>query len=147
MILFLLLRPPPRSTLFPYTTLFRSGTLAHHADVLQLLRAGRHVQDDRAVAHADIARHLVGHALVAPNQVRAERLVVLERQHPVRLLRTITGGGLADLRQLLVPFRIGHPHRQLVGELALAVLREPGARHRPRLARVLARDDPDADTQ
>src|SRR5437868_11735475 len=27
MIFFLLIPPPPRSTLFPYTTLFRSGTL------------------------------------------------------------------------------------------------------------------------
>src|SRR5438105_6613323 len=26
-----MLRRPPRSTLFPYTTLFRSGTLARHA--------------------------------------------------------------------------------------------------------------------
>src|SRR5688572_32266221 len=27
---FLMIRPPPRSTLFPYTTLFRSGQLAPH---------------------------------------------------------------------------------------------------------------------
>src|SRR5438045_6194510 len=27
---FLMLRPPPRSTLFPYTTLFRSGLVAPH---------------------------------------------------------------------------------------------------------------------
>src|SRR5436305_8826934 len=40
---FLLIRPPPRSTLFPYTTLFRSGVvdpIAHHrhtrAGALQL---------------------------------------------------------------------------------------------------------------
>src|SRR3712207_8294406 len=29
LIVFLMIRRPPRSTLFPYTTLFRSNTLAH----------------------------------------------------------------------------------------------------------------------
>src|SRR5436309_16100134 len=28
---FLMIRPPPRSTLFPYTTLFRSGTSQHYS--------------------------------------------------------------------------------------------------------------------
>src|SRR6266498_4540658 len=38
---FLMIRRPPRSTLFPYTTLFRStGVVAHH-------RALVHVRDDR----------------------------------------------------------------------------------------------------
>src|SRR3990167_5411151 len=40
---FLMIRRPPRSTLFPYTTLFRSGVL-HHTRLfrLQLDRARRH---------------------------------------------------------------------------------------------------------
>src|SRR6202158_6436233 len=35
---FLMIRRPPRSTLFPYTTLFRSqvGDLVHYQDVLEL---------------------------------------------------------------------------------------------------------------
>src|SRR6266536_6333054 len=31
-LFFLMIRRPPRSTLFPYTTLFRSGTAADHRD-------------------------------------------------------------------------------------------------------------------
>src|SRR5690625_6276357 len=34
---FLLIRPPPRSTLFPYTTLFRSHTPGIHRSTLSLL--------------------------------------------------------------------------------------------------------------
>src|SRR2546422_7809210 len=34
---FLMIRRPPRSTLFPYTTLFRSGIRAHLHDRLQAL--------------------------------------------------------------------------------------------------------------
>src|SRR3712207_7182500 len=30
--LLLMIRRPPRSTLFPYTTLFRSGLIVHHID-------------------------------------------------------------------------------------------------------------------
>src|SRR5687768_18561052 len=33
---FLSIRPPPRSTLFPYTTLFRSGVGPEHLDAMQL---------------------------------------------------------------------------------------------------------------
>src|SRR5690554_7579591 len=38
MFFFLILRPPPRSTLFPYTTLFRSGDISqpHDKAVMQL---------------------------------------------------------------------------------------------------------------
>src|SRR5437763_9640936 len=34
-------RPPPRSTLFPYTTLFRSGTYAGDARILDLQKGER----------------------------------------------------------------------------------------------------------
>src|SRR5438874_10735173 len=57
---FLMIRRPPRSTLFPYTTLFRSraaavGVAADHAAGL---KAGRHRDGERcayAVAHSDPA--------------------------------------------------------------------------------------------
>src|SRR5205814_6329213 len=42
-----MLRPPPRSTLFPYTTLFRSAAAAHRAS--RPRRAARH--PPRAPAH------------------------------------------------------------------------------------------------
>src|SRR5438874_9752955 len=33
MFFFLMIRPPPRSTLFPYTTLFRSRSRPHHRPI------------------------------------------------------------------------------------------------------------------
>src|SRR5882724_1194403 len=38
---FLMIRRPPRSTLFPYTTLFRSDDRAARATIAELQRAGR----------------------------------------------------------------------------------------------------------
>src|SRR2546430_11400842 len=38
---FLMIRRPPRSTLFPYTTLFRSGVVPRGSDGLVALGAGR----------------------------------------------------------------------------------------------------------
>src|SRR5690349_25106225 len=39
---FLMIRPPPRSTLFPYTTLFRSLPAGHHRQPLLLVVAAEH---------------------------------------------------------------------------------------------------------
>src|SRR5436190_19861633 len=54
LIFFLRIRRPPRSTLFPYTTLFRStvegGAEVHH---LLVLEVGERVLADVAHAHAD----------------------------------------------------------------------------------------------
>src|SRR5438034_2320523 len=45
-----MIRPPPRSTLFPYTTLFRSPALeTAHAVVEALREAGRRGKDDVVV--------------------------------------------------------------------------------------------------
>src|SRR5690349_22129000 len=67
---FLMLRRPPRSTLFPYTTLFRS--FGHHSgvvgqgDVNDAAVGGVHrLQDARPAAPADV----LGHAL---RQARSE---------------------------------------------------------------------------
>src|SRR2546429_6378094 len=55
-IFFLMIRRPPRSTLFPYTTLFRSHDLRNLAHVAQshelptLARVGRH-EDPAAIDH------------------------------------------------------------------------------------------------
>src|SRR5216684_7584342 len=42
--LFLMIRPPPRSTLFPYTTLFRSLARHRHADHARPAHAHRPVE-------------------------------------------------------------------------------------------------------
>src|SRR2546430_13379268 len=47
---FLMIRRPPRSTLFPYTTLFRSRKASPHAVVLRILRVPR--PGGLQVAHA-----------------------------------------------------------------------------------------------
>src|SRR5258708_12471362 len=44
-LFFLMIRRPPRSTLFPYTTLFRSGDLLGHQTVAF---AGRHIVEQAA---------------------------------------------------------------------------------------------------
>src|SRR5439155_20167987 len=48
LLVFLLLRPPPRSTLFPYTTLFRSQV--HGPDAALALLASL-ADDDRVAGH------------------------------------------------------------------------------------------------
>src|SRR3712207_8618897 len=53
MFLFLMIRRPPRSTLFPYTTLFRSQPLARPAD--QRLRERRRRVDHGAVQEPERA--------------------------------------------------------------------------------------------
>src|SRR3712207_8412115 len=60
-----MIRRPPRSTLFPYTTLFRSGVLMTHytrsrVDTAVLVEITRELGDEllaRAVADANTARH------------------------------------------------------------------------------------------
>src|SRR5439155_25876993 len=45
LLFFSMIRPPPRSTLFPYTTLFRSHRQARHQQVECAERRERDVQD------------------------------------------------------------------------------------------------------
>src|SRR4051794_41563589 len=56
-----MIRPPPRSTLFPYTTLFRSfGLVGRHARALERfveLRIGEVRQVERALA-VEVGEHL-----------------------------------------------------------------------------------------
>src|SRR5215204_4228041 len=47
---FLMIRRPPRSTLFPYTTLFRS-ILGHRSDAVDGLRHGLPAAEDRSEEH------------------------------------------------------------------------------------------------
>src|SRR5438552_16967644 len=48
---FLLLRHPPRSTLFPYTTLFRSNQISRCADFGMLLAQQRHLPIEQFQEH------------------------------------------------------------------------------------------------
>src|SRR3712207_7840926 len=69
-VFFLMIRRPPRSTLFPYTTLFRSvrGRVAPlQAEHVRELRAGRR---RRRVVGGEVA---AAEAERAPEQLRADR--------------------------------------------------------------------------
>src|SRR2546427_8736182 len=48
---FLMIRRPPRSTLFPYTTLFRSGFCLQEPRDAERRPAGRHRGDDASQTH------------------------------------------------------------------------------------------------
>src|SRR3712207_8996786 len=63
-----MIRRPPRSTLFPYTTLFRSSAV-----------------DVEAVYWDSVNRQVVGNAQQAPNAVRVALHRTAARGNPVRL--------------------------------------------------------------
>src|SRR5205807_10333487 len=75
LILFVDLRPPPRSTLFPYTTLFRSGQveLRSRAEPRQVL--GR---QDRTLSNAG---HVVGEDAAGEVRLGGARRVDSDRTH------------------------------------------------------------------
>src|SRR3712207_7822891 len=71
-----MIRRPPRSTLFPYTTLFRSG-VEHVGVLLKLGRAGRRPRLLLRARDEDVARPVVpGGDAVAPPELARERPVV-----------------------------------------------------------------------
>src|SRR5260370_15507434 len=55
-----MIRRPPRSTLFPYTTLFRSVVDAHDFDVAEVLHgsAEHHAADAAEAVDTDLDRHI-----------------------------------------------------------------------------------------
>src|SRR5258708_30496309 len=76
MFFFLMIRRPPRSTLFPYTTLFRSGLLAEKAELAETA-VDHHTHDFHhlSVVHRLVAAHehaLVGLLLVHRLQLGCE---------------------------------------------------------------------------
>src|SRR3712207_7712785 len=81
-----MIRRPPRSTLFPYTTLFRSDVLAGQADGDRLREAGRRLQ----LPHVDTrSGHLgIERTLQAGSQVR--RVVLVEQIGRAHVLTSVT---------------------------------------------------------
>src|SRR3712207_3019884 len=88
MIFFLMIRRPPRSTLFPYTTLFRSVVPPDHQQTEELIHTGQQREllggqgvrtlplEDRAYVRLDLRPVLLEHS----------RVVDLLRPHPRRHL-------------------------------------------------------------
>src|SRR5689334_23514245 len=76
-----MISPPPSTTLFPYTTLFRSPAGQRSRRRFHVLRQGDQSASDRKAEHALLpergvrrggARHLLLHGPVVPQAVRSE---------------------------------------------------------------------------
>src|SRR5690625_1486134 len=87
---FFLIRPrPPRSTLFPYTTLFRSGDVGEQPDDLDAI-AVLHVDQLVAIAGIGLAHGVVGHA--------ADHSDLMTHFHPATAMFIGAGGRCVHLR-------------------------------------------------
>ena len=94
---------------------------------------------------AQVTPKLLGDAIVTPNQVWAEGGVVLERPQPVRVI--LFTFGRAHFRELAVPMGVRYLHRQLLGELPLAIRGKPFVRCQPCFRRAGSGDDADSHTR
>src|SRR6266404_3639808 len=125
---FLMIRRPPRSTLFPYTTLFRSrpfgiGDFALHRPALRFERSDPRLQNPyggSVVAHVVLQRRQLG---VGTNQFVANA----SRQSDSRI------GSLARVDDPFLVAEFAHPRQRLEaplgpGHLALRVAQRTAAR-------------------
>src|SRR5574337_1428638 len=71
-VFFLMIRRPPRSTLFPYTTLFRSGDRAPggHADDRDQPVRGPELALDRKSTRLNSSHHSISYAVFCLNKKR-----------------------------------------------------------------------------
>src|SRR6476661_8175805 len=105
---FLMIRRPPRSTLFPYTTLFRSWSAGGHRFLVLLTRLAEvHVHVDQARAHQQTGRDLDHHSPVHREIAADLRDAIPVDQDVVRTVDAIRGvDDPSTLKQLLhVPLR------------------------------------------
>src|SRR5947199_5727827 len=100
---FLMIRPPPRSTLFPYTTLFRSGCRGPFAGRLaEDLPGAEHIQSRIQLLHLvslqrseehtselQSLRHLVCRLLLEKKKTSNKAEASIPHQRPLRCLRTL----------------------------------------------------------
>src|SRR2546427_8104225 len=64
-----MIRRPPRSTLFPYTTLFRSHTIGDLGDLFGLLPVALQIFDLRALVHGHFEREAPFRAEAAQSEL------------------------------------------------------------------------------
>src|SRR3989454_8390344 len=96
-----MIRRPPRSTLFPYTTLFRSPILFHPACERHHPGPGHPERPERIVAVLDALRAADMASCVAWCEARPASRAALERVHSARYLDSLErvagqGGGVLD---------------------------------------------------
>src|SRR3712207_8902729 len=75
-LFFLMIRRPPRSTLFPYTTLFRSDPLGDEDRVLEVVPVPGHKRDQHVPPQrklAELGRRAVGDDVAGVDHVAQDR--------------------------------------------------------------------------
>src|SRR5438552_16564781 len=114
---FLMIPPPPTPTLFPYTTLFRSGP-AH--DASGALRRGG---IPRPPAHGDESPTVDGRGRAGgdPRGVDGPRGARQVGRRPMRDLEEIIGEALRAMLPVLINSERGRLHRTVIARLERAV--------------------------
>src|SRR5256885_5210717 len=93
---FLMIRRPPRSTLFPYTTLFRSAQHEHRGQAGGTGK-GDGMSKNRAVAHSFETRSEEHTSELQSPCNLVCRLLLEKKQDSVRRMRVAVGGGRRTL--------------------------------------------------
>src|SRR5262249_17484075 len=114
--------------------------LEDDARVIQLFLIRRYVQNESSESERDVTGHLGSYFGVVSDQVRAEGLVVLERDQPVWIV--FRSG--AELGELLVPDGVRGFHCQLVSQLSFAVDGKALVSHAPGFIFIFTGDNPDS---
>src|SRR5438876_5814593 len=86
---FLLIRRPPRSTLFPYTTLFRSLKMGRHAESIEMYRKALAADPHFNSSHVGIAANLMyqeKHDAARAEELKRSEEHTSELQSPVHLV-------------------------------------------------------------
>src|SRR5438067_6995649 len=116
-----MIRRPPRSTLFPYTTLFRSGLKPHHIVARGLVRTFQHTtlfQDMTVLQNVLMGLHLhsrkdLGHVLFSRHAFPQDEID--------RCYEILAFTGLSELADQLAK-NLPHGHQRTLGiAMALAV--------------------------
>src|SRR5690242_20975532 len=100
-----MLRRPPRSTLFPYTTLFRSEYRHYEAALMRLRRSGiRLAIDDAGAGHSSM-RHIIHMARSEEHTSELQshvnlvcRLLLEKKKIIITIVKNIECGSLSKLR-------------------------------------------------
>src|SRR5947208_10719452 len=86
-----MIRPPPRSTLFPYTTLFRSPTPARRATHrrvprFRLGRGGSVGRGDRKSTRLNSSHQIISYAVFCLKKKKKEIYVTLTSAYPLTIV-------------------------------------------------------------
>src|SRR5207248_3596029 len=87
-----MLRPPPRSTLFPYTTLFRSraGALAHDDQPAGGPTDAAQLEEDRKSTRLNSSHRTISYAVFCLKKKKKEPASLVHPHTPLRLTRFST---------------------------------------------------------